>query len=271
MRRRMLWLASIMLVLLQMAASPWRACAVSVPNFGFETPVISGYRYNPSGGSCTFSGSTGNGSGLIGNGSAFLNPNAPQGVQAAFVQEHGTISQAISGFTPGTPYMISFFAAERPGNDQSWNLTVNDAVIASFDPGSANNYVKYTATFMATAATQTVAFVGTDLAGGDNTIFIDNVQITNVSVTVVVSSAPTGTAITYGQTLASSTLSGGMVTNSLGMTVAGSFAWTTPTNAPAAGTSSQSVTFTPTNPSCNTATVNVSVTVNKQTPTLTSP
>src|ERR1035437_11112422 len=96
MRRRMLWLASIMLVLLQMAASPWRACAVSVPTFGCETPVISGYRYNPSGGSWTFSGSTGNGSGLIGNGSAFLNPNAPQGVQAAFVQEHGTISQARS-------------------------------------------------------------------------------------------------------------------------------------------------------------------------------
>ena len=272
----MLWLASIMLVLLQMAASPWRACAVSVPNFGFETPSIpsgdDGYEYNPSGNSWTFSGSTGNGSGLVGNGGGFSNPNAPQGVQAAFVQEYGTISQAIPGFTPGTSYMISFFAAERPGNDQSWNLTVNGTVIASFDPGnSANNYAKYTATFTATAATQTVAFVGTDVAGGDNTIFLDNVQITNVSATVVVSSAPTATAITYGQTLASSTLSGGNVTNSLGATVAGSFAWTTSTNAPAAGTSSQSVTFTPTNSSYNSATINVSVTVNKQTPTLTSP
>ena len=159
-----------MLVLLQMAASPWRACAVSVPNFGFETPSIpsgdDGYEYNPSGNSWTFSGSTGNGSGLVGNGGGFSNPNAPQGVQAAFVQEYGTISQAIPGFTPGTSYMISFFAAERPGNDQSWNLTVNGTVIASFDPGnSANNYAKYTATFTATAATQTVAFVGTDEIG----------------------------------------------------------------------------------------------------------
>src|ERR1035437_4488653 len=117
MRRRMLWLGSIMLVLLQMAASPRGAFGVSGADFRFWAPLISGHRYNPSGGSWTFSGSTGNGSRLIGNGSAFLNPNAPQGVQAAFVQEHGTISQAISGFTPGTPYMISFFAAERPGND----------------------------------------------------------------------------------------------------------------------------------------------------------
>jgi hypothetical protein len=38
--------------------------------------------------------------------------------------------------------------------------------------------VNYTATFTATAATETVAFVGTDLAGGDNTVFIDNVRIT---------------------------------------------------------------------------------------------
>ena len=31
--------------------------------------------------------------------------------------------------------------------------------------------------FTATAATETVAFIGTDLVGGDNTVFIDNVQI----------------------------------------------------------------------------------------------
>src|SRR5450759_1229535 len=102
MRRKMLWPASIMLVLLQMAASPWRACAVSVPNFGFETPVISSYQYNPSGGSWTFSGASPSGSGIVRNGGAFGNFNAPQGVQAAFVQEYGTISQAISGFTAGT-------------------------------------------------------------------------------------------------------------------------------------------------------------------------
>jgi hypothetical protein len=262
-----------MLVLLQVAASPWRACAVNVPNFGFETPSIGGgYQYNPSGGSWTFSGASPNGSGIVGNGSLFANPSAPQGVQAAFVQEDGTISQAIPGFNPGTPYMISFYAAQRPANAQSWNVTVNGTVIASFNPGaSATSYGTYTATFTAAAATETVSFVGTDLAGNDNTIFIDNVQITSVSATVVMSSAPTATSITYGQALASSILTGGVFTNSTGATVAGSFAWTTPANAPASGTSGQSVTFTPTNPSYNPATVEVNVTVARQTPTLTSP
>ena len=161
--------------------SPYTFNYAANADFGFETPSIGNgsYQYNPSGGLWTFSGANGNGSGIVGNRSVFFNPNAPQGVQAAFVQEYGTISQAISGFTPGINYTISFLAAERLNNAQSWNVTVNGAVIASFNPGSsATSYVNYTATFTATAATQTVAFVGTDLPGTDNTVFIDNVRIT---------------------------------------------------------------------------------------------
>ena len=52
--------------------------------------------------------------------------------------------------------------------------------------------------------------------------------------------APTATPITYGQTLASSTLTGGVAS------VSGTFAFTTPSTAPAAGTALQSFTFTPT-------------------------
>jgi starvation-inducible outer membrane lipoprotein len=154
--------------------------ASSVVNPGFEIPSIGSdaYRYNPTGATWTFTGASPNGSGLIANGSAFSNPNALQGVQAAFVQEDGTIKQTISGFVPGTSYTITFLAAERPGDAQTWNVTVNGAVIASYNPGSsANAYVEYSATFTATATSETVAFVGTDLAGGDNTIFIDDVQI----------------------------------------------------------------------------------------------
>lgn len=161
--------------------SPFTFNYAANADFGFETPSIGSgsYQYNPTGGSWTFNGANGNGSGIVGNGSAFLSPSAPQGVQAAFIQKTGTISQTISGFTPGINYTISFLAAERLNNAQSWNVTVNGAVIGSFNPGSsATDYVNYSATFTATAATQTVAFVGTDLAGGDNTVFIDNVRIT---------------------------------------------------------------------------------------------
>ena len=83
--------------------------------------------------------------------------------------------------------------------------------------------------------------------------------------TPTVSAWPTATAITYGQTLASSTLSGGAAS------VAGTFAWTTPTTAPGVGTVPQAVTFTPTdmtnyNPVSNTvnATVYVSLAITAQ-------
>ena len=68
---------------------------------------------------------------------------------------------------------------------------------------------------------------------------------------------PTATSIAYGQTLAASTLSGGSATP------AGTFAFTTPSTAPYAGTAAQSVTYTPTDTAnYNPASSTVSVTVN---------
>jgi hypothetical protein len=148
---------------------------------GFEAPGIGvgNYEYGPVGAPWTFNGASPSGSGIIANGSAFSNLDAPEGSQAAFVQEDGTITQTISGFIPGTNYTLSFLAAERPGNAQSWNVTVNGAVVGNFNPGSsATAYVEYSTNFTATAGTETLSFVGTDLAGGDNTIFLDDVQVT---------------------------------------------------------------------------------------------
>jgi hypothetical protein len=75
--------------------------------------------------------------------------------------------------------------------------------------------------------------------------------------TPTITTAPTASAITSGQTLADSVLTGGSAS------VAGSFAFTTPSTIPAVGTASQSVTFSPTDSAnFNTATTTVSVTVN---------
>jgi regulation of enolase protein 1 (concanavalin A-like superfamily) len=160
----------------------------SPPNFGFETPVISNFQYGPTGGSWTFNnnGANSNYSGIVANGSGFSNPNAPQGNQAAFVQDYGVVSQAISGFVPSRSYTITFSAAERGGvnqhGGQSWTVKMDSTVVGSYSPGTgATSYTDYTATFTATASTHTLAFVGTDLAGGDNTVFIDNVRITTVA------------------------------------------------------------------------------------------
>ena len=72
-------------------------------------------------------------------------------------------------------------------------------------------------------------------------------------------------AITYGPTLASSTLSRGLAS------IGGSFAWTMPTTKPAAGTASYSVTFTTADTAdYGTATSTVSLQVNKAVPTITT-
>jgi hypothetical protein len=156
-----------------------------IPNFGFETPKVGTFQYNPSGALWTFTAQSGNnGSGITANGTLFnsSNPNAPEGVQVAFLQSISTISQAISGFVPGAKYAVTFSAAQRAGQyqhgGQTWNLKLDNSLIGSFSPpANATSYVDYTTNFTATAATHTLSFVGTDLVGGDNTVFLDDVRI----------------------------------------------------------------------------------------------
>lgn len=81
---------------------------------------------------------------------------------------------------------------------------------------------------------------------------------------VTVYTWPTASAIAWGQSLASSTLSGGTAS------VSGTFAWTTPSTIPTPGTQSENVTFTPSDTTDYTATTSsTSVTVNAL--TLSSP
>ncbi len=81
-----------------------------------------------------------------------------------------------------------------------------------------------------------------------------------------ITTAPTASAITYGQSLADSTLTGG--TGS----VPGSFSWTTPSTKPSvsdSGVTAYSVTFTPTDSSIYaTSTTIVTLVVNKATPSI---
>jgi hypothetical protein len=106
-------------------------------------------------------------------------------------------------------------------------------------------------------ASQAVTFTPSDTVNytplnGTTTVLVNQA-------TPVVSVWPTATAITYGQTLASSTLSGGVAS------VNGSFAFTAPSTAPSVGTASQAVIFSPVD-AANYANVSgtVSVTVNVQ-------
>jgi len=113
-----------------------------------------------------------------------------------------------------------------------------------------------TAPSVGTAA-QSVTFTPTDSVNYNAVVGSANVTVTKATPTVSI--WPTATSITNGQTLTSSTLSGGTAT------VSGTFAWTTPTTVPAAGTTSQNVIFAPSD-SINYSTVTGSVSVTVSAP-----
>ena len=89
--------------------------------------------------------------------------------------------------------------------------------------------------------TPTIAGTNSATLTASNAFGVTNQSATFVIAkgTPVISNWPTASPITYGQALSNSVLSGGSAN------VAGSFAWTAPTNLPPVGTNSYSVTFTP--------------------------
>ena len=132
----------------------------------------------------------------------------------------------------------------------------------SSTPAGTFAYTTPTTAPTAGTASQSVTFTPTDTT--NYTTVVGSVSVTVNQATPTVTTWPTASAITYGQTLASSTLSGGS------STPGGTYAFTTPTTAPTAGTASQSVTFTPSDTNYKTVVGSISVTVNQATPSITT-
>jgi hypothetical protein len=147
---------------------------------GFETPSVgsgaSAYAYDPAASPWAFVGQAG----VSGNGSGFTsgNPAAPQGGQVAFLQNAGSFSQQLT-LSAGT-YTVSFSAAQRAtyqSSSQMFNVLIDGVVVGTFTP-SGTSYATYTTSaFTVAAGVHTVAFVGLNPNGGDNTAFIDQVVI----------------------------------------------------------------------------------------------
>lgn len=178
---------------------------------GFEQFALSrgAYSYNPTGTPWTFNGT----SGISSNSSAFTfgNANSPQGSQVAYIQSTGNISQTIN-LAAGT-YALSFSAAQRANlpSAQSLQVLVDGVVVGTFNNLTSTAYSPLTtSTFTVADGAHTVTFMGTNLNGGDNTIFLDQIGMTQLSgglidsgfeqSTVSVGSfsyTPTGSAWTY--------------------------------------------------------------------------
>lgn len=170
---------------------PPSASAQTVQNGSFETPSVgTGWQYQPPGASWDFY----NNSGIVGRSPDWGSPIAPDGVQVALLQSaEGTnpeISQAISGFSVGQRYQVSFAASQRvlaPRKDQDFNVLVDNTLIGHFQPagGSFEDFI--TTPFTATSITHTLRFVGLNsAANSDATAFIDNVSVSSASAPLVV-------------------------------------------------------------------------------------
>jgi hypothetical protein len=173
----------------------------------------------------------------------------------------GSVQQSTQTITFTPPTSPITYA---PGLTVSLSATgggSGNAVVFSVDATSTGKGTVSGNTLTVTGAGKLV--IDANQAGNSNYYAANQVQATVVvnQAAPTVSAWPTASAITSGQTLASSTLAGGTAS------VPGAFAWVTPTTVPATGTASESVIFTPTDATDYTAvSADVSVIVNPATP-----
>jgi hypothetical protein len=154
--------------------------STSLVNPSFEIPALgSGYQFSPSapGVGWTF----GSGSGIQGNGSAWGAAPAPDGTQTAFIQNTGSISQALN-LNAGS-YTLSFQAAQRPYECcsapyvQPIEVMVDGTQVGNMVSPPSTSFTAFSITFtVASSGTHTITFAGTD-ATGDKTTFIDAVTL----------------------------------------------------------------------------------------------
>jgi hypothetical protein len=147
--------------------------APALVNPSFEIPAIASYQYNPSatGIGWTFSTS----SGIQHNNSAWGASPTPDGVQTAFIQNIGTITQTIT--LDAGSYTLSFQAARRGGQIQPIKVTVDGTQIGSLVSPANASFSPFSIPFsVATTGAHVLRFVGTD-GSGDRSTFIDAVTL----------------------------------------------------------------------------------------------
>jgi hypothetical protein len=215
--------------------------ATSLNDSGFEMPVLGNgqYQYSPTGAPWTFSPRGASfGAGITGNNSGFTqyNPSAPEGSQVGFLQGQSSISQNVT-FLAGT-YNLSFYAAQRAvlqDSRQTFQVLVDGNVVGTFNDLMATAYTHLvTGKFTVTPGSHAVTFQGTDIIGGNNTVFLDQgVLSTNgdVGTAYTQTISATGGSGSYAFNKTSGTLPTGLVLTNDGVlsgtpTAVGSFSFT---------------------------------------------
>ena len=169
-----------------MASAPAEANLLT--NASFEDQQYStGFYSYANGVEAPWTNSVGGGVLNASGGSAWYFGSGPQGFdgdQYAFLQSYGTLSQT---FTSGSGlFDLSFLDAGRSGfgpynGDQTFDVLIDNVVVGSFSTVSNSNFaMESILNIVLTSGVHTLEFLGTDLNGGDETAFIDNVIRTQV-------------------------------------------------------------------------------------------
>lgn len=118
------------------------------------------------------------------DGSPFAdNGITPHGVQVAFMQGDGALSQTVSGFTVGAQYYVHYYENGRVGGTSYPALEVKIGGVTVVKPhsiapvGGGSYYEISSEAFVATATDMELAFIKSNPAGGDSTALVDNVAI----------------------------------------------------------------------------------------------
>jgi len=199
-----------------------------------------------------------------------LNTSGTLSVFSTIISTTTTLNPLI-GVTYGTPVTLTATVSPVPNTGDTVTFKDGSTVLGT-GTTTGGGVAAYTTTSTQLAAGShsiTAVFAGdTGFVGSTSGVSILAVNPQTPGLNI----APSASPITYGQTLSASTLSGGVVTNAAGTTLPGSFAFTTTNTVPGAGTTSQPVTFTPTDTadynSC-TSGVNVAVNTASVTPVVT--
>ncbi len=140
----------------------------------------------------------------------------PQGNQVLFMQDNGTNSQVVSGFTVGNQYYLHYYENARTGGVPSSEAKVNGVTVvpahAVTPVGGSNPYYEISSEMFVAAATDLeLAFVKSNPQGGDTTALIDNIAIIAVppGTPPVIGMQPKSTTVVVGQPVSLSAVAQG--------------------------------------------------------------
>lgn len=145
-------------------------------NGGFEQPLLSGTTISAQNPNIPDWTSSTGAVYVVRNGSQFNNPIAPEGTQAIALQNTCSLTRSFDA--PMTDYYrFKIKAAQKPGNNQTFLVMVDDVEMAEIKAFS-NTFVEYISVpFKATGGVHSLKLIGTNPLGGDNTVFIDNITL----------------------------------------------------------------------------------------------